>query len=392
MIAELRAPERPAASAAPASSTNADSAADAPRDEIEQKLAGLWSELLGVERVGLQDAFFDLGGHSLIAVRLFARIRKTWGVDLPLATLFRAPTLEVLAATIRDGLGLTLESPASTVSKPAEAPATSAAKTGWSPLVLIRKGESRCPFFCVHGAGGNLLNFRDFAERLTPQQTVYGLEARGVDGQLPTIDTIEEMADLYFEAIRSVQPTGPYLLGGYSGGGVVALEIALKLRAVGEQVAEVVLLDTFHPHTAPRKATYREQWNDLRKQGINYAVAIATGIVTRHTLWRYRNWRLATIVRRGTAVPHELREWHVTTAFINALKRYSPRTYAGKVTLFRAQDMGLMYEHVGPTRGWDTATLPNLDVIEIPGSHETLVRDPGVDVLATHLNGLLARA
>src|SRR5262249_29017892 len=188
--------------------------------------ASVWSELLGVDAVRLQDAFFDLGGHSLVAVRLFARIRKAWGVDLPLATLFRAPTLEALAATVRERLGVTLDLPSASAATAAPASvAATAPKNGWSPLVLIRKGGARRPFFCIHGAGGNLLNFRDFAQLLSPDQPVYGLEARGVDGQLPPVETIEEMAALYLEGIRTAQPRGPYVVGGYSGGGVIALEI-----------------------------------------------------------------------------------------------------------------------------------------------------------------------
>jgi len=120
-----------------------------------------------------------------------------WGVDLPLATLFGAPTLEALAAAVRARLGLTLDlggGKAQTAAEPVQ--------PGWTPLVLIKKGGSRRAFFCVHGAGGNLLNFRDFSERLSPDQPVFGLEARGVDGQLPPADSIEEMAELYLDAIR----------------------------------------------------------------------------------------------------------------------------------------------------------------------------------------------
>ena len=151
----------------------------------------MWRDLLGVEQVGLHDGFFALGGHSLVAVRLFARVKKTWGVDLPLATLFAAPTLEALAARVREPLGLTLDASSPGAVEHGAPPA----KAGWSPLVLIRKGGSRLPFFCVHGAGGNLLVFRDLAERLGPEQPVYGLEARGVDGHLPPAASIEEMAE-----------------------------------------------------------------------------------------------------------------------------------------------------------------------------------------------------
>jgi acyl transferase domain-containing protein/thioesterase domain-containing protein len=391
MIAELRAPEKPAAAVAHSSSASTDAAtgADAPRDEIEQKLAAVWSELLGVDRVGLQDAFFDLGGHSLIAVRLFARIRKMWGVDLPLATLFRAPTLEALAATIRDGLGLTLEVPSATgASGPVVA--TPASKNGWSPLVMIRKGGNRRPFFCVHGAGGNLLNFRDFAQLLSADQPVYGLEARGVDGKLPPAESIEEMAALYLEWVRTAQPEGPYVLGGYSGGGVVALEMARLLEQAGQRVEHVVMLDTFHPSASGRSdVTWRDKFQAVAQHGLGYVGRIVGGIITRHTVWRMRNRRLRSYLRRGAAVPHDLREWYITTAFFNALHKHVPGTYAGGTTLFRAQEIGLMYQHVGPTLGWDAATLSAFQVVEVPGNHDSLVREPNVRILAERLEQLL---
>jgi acyl transferase domain-containing protein/thioesterase domain-containing protein len=397
MVAELRAPERHAAvhhasDAAPATAEGAASGEqDQPRDEIERRLKGIWQELLGVDAVRLQDGFFDLGGHSLIAVRLFARIRKTWGVDLPLATLFRAPTLEALAAAVRDGLGLTLESTSADSTPSGTTSPSRPAKAAWSPLVLIRKGGARRPFFCVHGAGGNLLNFRDFAERLNPDQPVYGLEARGVDGQQPPAASIEEMAEMYVSAIRTVQPHGPYLLGGYSGGGVVALEMARKLEAAGEVTKEVILLDTFHPATKPRKVGLREELREYAANGLQYTLKIFGGVVVRHTVWRYRNWRLASLARNGSSIPHELREWHVTTAFFDALRRHVPQVYSGHVTLFRASDTGLMYRHVGSRLGWDSE-LTQLDIAEVPGTHDTLVREPGVCVLASVLEELLRNA
>ena len=239
----------------------------------------MWSELLGVERVGLQDAFFDLGGHSLIAVRLFARIRKTWGVDLPLATLFRAPTLEALAATIRDGLGLTLELPGASGAATAAGAAQPRRSSGWTPLVLIRKGGRRDgPFFCVHGAGGNLLNFRDFAERLNAEQPVYGLEARGVDGQLPPADSIEEMAELYLAAIRDGSASRARICSAATPAAASSRSRWRdKLADAGERTTELVMLDTFHPHATARKASYREQWNDYRAQGLKYFLTIVGG-------------------------------------------------------------------------------------------------------------------
>ena len=388
MTAALRASEKPAAPAARAAApATEDAARNAPRDEIEQKLAGIWSELLGIETVSLQDAFFDLGGHSLIAVRLFARIRKLWGVDLPLATLFGAPTLEALAAAVRTRLGRTLDTGDSKGALPAPGPAA----TGWTPLVPIKKGGARRAFFCVHGAGGNLLNFRDFSERLSPEQPVFGLEARGVDGQLPPLESIEEMADLYIEAVRRHQPAGPYLLGGYSGGGVVAIEMAHRLVAAGERVHEVVLLDTFHPAVSGRDVTVRDHVEGLFGEGLSYLRRHLHARVERHFVWARQDRRLRGHLSRGEAVPHELREWHLATTFLGALRKYRPGPYRGRVTLFRAQEIAKVYDHVGSRLGWTEAVLPNLEVVEVPGGHDSLVREPNVRILASGLDDVLRR-
>jgi thioesterase domain-containing protein/NAD(P)-dependent dehydrogenase (short-subunit alcohol dehydrogenase family) len=398
MIAELRPPEKPVpaagaldASASAAADVDA-SQAGAPRDEIEQKLAGFWSELLDVDTVRLQDGFFDLGGHSLTAVRLFARIRKTWGADLPLATLFRAPTLETLAAAVRERLGLSLEVTAA----PAAPAASTDTQAGWTPLVAIRKAGSRRPFFCVHGAGGNLLNFRDFVQRLDPEQPVYGLEARGVDGQLPPATSIEEMADLYLEAIRGVQSHGPYVLGGYSGGGVVALEIARRLAAVGERTTHVVLLDTFHPATEARGLGWRNRVDGfvegLVANGLGFLRSVASAAVTRHVSWSRQDRHLRECLERGEPVPHELREWYITTSFVEALRHHVPAPYSGRVTLFRARDIAQVYDHLGPRLGWTLTELPNLDVIEVPGGHDSLVREPNVRILSEGLEALLSKS
>jgi acyl transferase domain-containing protein/thioesterase domain-containing protein/acyl carrier protein len=393
MIAELRAPEKPAAAAHAATqsaSADAQSQADAPRDEIEKKLAAVWSELLGVDRIGLQDAFFDLGGHSLIAVRLFARIRKMWGVDLPLATLFASSTLEALAAEVRGRLGLTLDpSTASSVGNAAQSVADrTPTQSAWTPLVPIRKTGSRKAFFCVHGAGGNLLNFREFVEKLGSDQPVFGLEARGVDGQLPPASSIEEMAGLYLEAIRRAQPSGGYLLGGYSGGGVVALEMARQLSALGERVDNVVLLDTYHPSTRAKTPSKVGYLTHLFEGNFDVLRLVASAYVTRHVTWRRWNARIRKHVRRGEAIPHELREWHLTTSFVNAMHGHVPAHYEGKVTLFRAEEIPGIYAHMGGSLGWEK-DLPNLEVIVVPGDHDSLVREPNVGTFARRLDDVL---
>ena len=191
-------------------------------DNTTKQLTQIWQEILGVDSIAPDQNYFDLGGDSSVAVQLFAQIDKVFGVKLPLATLFDAPTIEELARILRRE----------------EAPA------GWSPLVPIQTSGSRPPFFCIHGAGGNVLIYRELAQRLGPDQPFYGLQAVGLDASCPPLTSIEEMAAAYAKEIRKKQPRGPYFLGGYCMGGTVAYEIAQQLHAQGERVALLALFDT----------------------------------------------------------------------------------------------------------------------------------------------------
>src|SRR5271157_2379043 len=172
-------------------------------DETTRKLAQIWQELLGVESVGAEQNYFDLGGDSSLAVQLFARIEKIFHVKLPLATLFEAPTIEEMARILR------------------QQETAAAEPEGWSPLVTIQAGGTRPAFFCIHGAGGNVLIYRDLAKHLGPEQPFYGLQAQGLDGKSAPLKTIEDMAALYVKEIRKVQAHGPYFIGGYCMGGTL---------------------------------------------------------------------------------------------------------------------------------------------------------------------------
>ncbi|HYH80464.1 MAG TPA: amino acid adenylation domain-containing protein, partial [Longimicrobium sp.] len=197
----------------------------APWSPTEIELADVWREVLGVERVGAADDFFALGGHSLLAVKLATRIRQRFGRELPLAELFRSPTLRALASRIESGAE--------------DGPA--------SPLVAIHAGGTRPPLFCVHPAGGTVFRYTDLARRLGPDQPFHGLQARGVNDDAEPLATVDEMADLYLAAIRAAFPRGPYVLAGWSAGGTIAYEIARRLRDAGETVPLVALLDTHGP-------------------------------------------------------------------------------------------------------------------------------------------------
>lgn len=195
----------------------------APGTPVEKELAGLWQKLLGVGRIGLNDDFFELGGSSIIAASLFASIEKMFGKRLPLAVLYEAPTIGKLAAHLGN-------------ERPGDA---------WKCLVGIQGGGTRPPLFLVHGAGGNILIYRELALRLGAEQPVYGLQSQGLDGRQPPLHSIEEMASRYIEEVRAARPHGPYLLGGYCLGGSIAVEMAHQLRTAGEKVALVALFETY---------------------------------------------------------------------------------------------------------------------------------------------------
>ncbi len=193
----------------------------APQDTLERQLAQLWAEVLGVRSIGMHDDFFASGGHSLLAVRLFARLKTLCGIHLPLATLFQAPTVAQLAALLRQ----------ENWTPP------------WSSLGGIQPRGAKPPLYCIHAHGGHVLFYADLAQYLDPEQPVYGLQAHGLDGVHPPHARVEEMAEHYINEIRTLQPQGPYRLAGFCFGGLVTYEMAQQLRAQGQEVSFLALFD-----------------------------------------------------------------------------------------------------------------------------------------------------
>ena len=196
-----------------------------PRDLLEQQLVGVWQKVLKTSPIGVTDSFFDLGGDSLVAIHLLTEVERLTGRTLPMVTLFEAPTIMHLSNLLR--------------------------KEGWEPhwksLVPIQPSGSRRPFFCVHGVGGNILEFKDLANYIDPDQPLFGIQAQGLDGKSPRLDRVEDMAASYVKEILEFQPEGPYFIGGSSFGGMVAYEIAQQLLKQGQKVGALVLFDTYAP-------------------------------------------------------------------------------------------------------------------------------------------------
>ncbi|MBY6218110.1 SDR family NAD(P)-dependent oxidoreductase [Qipengyuania aquimaris] len=371
----------------------------APRNDIERTLAGFWQDLLGLETVGVDDSFFDLGGHSLIAVRLFALIKKTYRVEFPISVLFDTPTVASIAELIAERIG----HDGSNVSNDDEAgdPETrpAAAQRRFTHLVSMHNGEGgqSTPFFLVAGMFGNVLNLRHLANLIGADRPFYGLQARGLYGDDEPHETLSEAATDYIAEMQQVQPSGPYLIGGFSGGGLTAYEIAHQLEAAGEEVSLLVMLDTPLPLppalSRPDKTLIK--LGQFREKGFGYAVEWAKA----RYAWEVRRFRSAEETEPEEALFHNTA---IETAFRNALTRYELKKWDGNLVLFRppldrrwkvsdGRYVSAAREYVFEDNEWGQ-WAENLTVIEVPGDHDSMVLEPNVRVLATEMRRCIEEA
>ncbi|MGI8990877.1 MAG: non-ribosomal peptide synthetase [Bryobacteraceae bacterium] len=350
----------------------------AARDVLERKLTGIWENVLNIHPIAVDDNFFDLGGHSLLAARLFAQIHKKLGKTLPLATLFQAPSIEKLAAAIRDS-GWT---------------------PPWSPLVSIRPNGSKPPFFFVHPIGGNVLNFRGFASHLSADQPVYGLQAQGLDGKQAPHLRVEDMAADYIKEIRTVQPNGPYYLGGFSAGAIVAFEMSRQLHKAGEEVALLALLDSFFTgsiKSMDAAGAYRVRLNrSVRTLRFNLGYMARIGLKefaakkTKNLKLRtgIGMWRVSRTLNENISGAIPKINLGVEQAFLVAVADYVPRPYPDKAVLFRAKDQAGFYSE-DPLLGWGKWIAGGLEIRGVSGDHDTILHEPHIGVLARELNACL---
>jgi thioesterase domain-containing protein/acyl carrier protein len=362
----------------------------APRNAVERGLTEIWQTLLGIDQIGVEDSFFDLGGHSLIAVRLFAQIKKDWGAEFPISVLFQAPTIAAIAALVADQTGIALDDAdtgASNVTPLPKAPR-------YTHLVPMHDGTGgpATPFFVVSGMFGNVLNLRHMALLLGKDRPFYGLQAQGLLGDQPPHDRMEDAAASMIAEIRAVQPHGPYALGGFSGGGITAYEIARQLEAAGEQVEIVVLLDTPLPvrPELSRRDKALIKLAELRRKGPSYL----------REWWQARQaWKQKLADGPAADASDAFHNAAIEAAFRHAVGQYQVAPWSGNLVLMRpALDLhwqvsggawvSRQREYVHADNDW-TRFAPNLRVIEVPGDHDSMVLEPNVRVLASQLRLLL---
>jgi len=323
----------------------------------EQKLRAIWEGVLGVAPLRPDDNFFDVGGTSLAAVRLFQAVHELLGVDLPLSTLVRAQTPLAMAAVI---------------DSPPEERVPS--------VVRLRTGNGARPLFFIHSVSGDVLQLRTLALGLVTDRPVYGIQARGVDPGNEPHDRVEEMAESYTQTIRSLQPEGPYALAGHSFGGLAAFETAVQLERLGESVEFLGLIDTCVDHRClARGARARfvaarpfRCLGALARLGKGRRVELIRGALTGPTGWREPSAPAPTL-------PPLLRR--VESVNRRALARYRPGDYyGGSVSFFCAEVRGA--RTCDPLPVWRRVVKGGLSVTSIPGDHTDVIREPNLTLLA----------
>ena len=368
-----------------------------PRNPAEEILCRIWAEVLHVPRAGIHDDFFAMGGDSLHAVRLIVRIRAAFPQCQPsLAAILKAPTVEQFARSLDEG------------------------QPDWSYLVTLREGSRRPPLFCVHGAGGNVLSMRDLAMALPPDLPFHCLQARGLDGQSAPFSSIEEAAECYVGEIVKVQPQGPYNLAGGCYGGLVAFQMALRLRALGEPVALVALIDTrnlaygrflslstllfFNARFSLRRLLHHikvlgrmkhREWSSYFWGRFKIFLRLARNMAMFATR-RQGAWIRTAEQTHEPEIGEEQKDLggvqnRVRDAGLLAAHNYVPKLYDGHLLVFSARE-----RHDDPYRdealGWRPVALGGVSTFIVDGDHTSIFRSPGVAPIAKALDAALLGA
>ena len=332
----------------------------APRDRLEFQLAQIWQSVLNVKSIGMRDNFFALGGHSLTTVKLVAEIEGQLAIDIPIATVFAAPTIEQLARVVRS--------------------------EGWTPprncLTEIQPGGSKPALFVIGGEHA-------LARHFDRDQPIYGLSIWGMFETQMTRTSLKEIANSYVQSIRTVQPNGPYYLAGYSSHGLVAFEMAQLLCSQGERIGLLALLDTYGPRSKRLSSwqIFRAHWKACRQEGFMYvrkkANFTANGV--QQAVWR--------IFHRSflSGQPISVKSNNLAMAYDIAIRNYVAHTYPGRAVLLRSSECAPgIYDDTD--RGWSGMLAGGLEIHEIPGDHMSMVYEPNVRKVAERLTQCLKEA
>jgi thioesterase domain-containing protein/acyl carrier protein len=320
-------------------------------------IVALWERILDFSPIGLDDEFFDLGGDSLLALQLFDEIERITGRGLPITAIYETATPRRLADLLEG-----------------------AAPAAFSPLVTIKPGTTE-PLIVFHGIGGNVVELQRFGRLIDTDHPVIAVQAKGVDGSAEPLYRLEQMVDFYLPALRARQPHGPYYFAGYSFGGLLAMELARRLKAKGETVALVLFIDTFaHQNTFPKSARQIIRARTV----LNAFRTLSPRDALRDTIARL-NGQASPINRAGRLLANDplaasataLRK--VYDATDAALLHYRPRPYAGKIVFLRARTSIFP---IAPARIWGKL-VEGIELHHVDADHDSMVREDSAALAAT---------
>lgn len=351
-----------------------------PRDLIELRIAQICEDVFG-KWIGMKDALCEDGEDVAAARAVLDAVEEQLGVAVPLSTLRREPTIAAIARCLRPKLERLLA----------------------EPLVPLQPKGSKRPFFFVPCGEGNVFPYHDLARRLAPDQPFYGLQARGLYGEAPPLDSVEEMAAAHVEVIRAVQPHGPYLLGGHCTGTAIAFEMALQLERRGERVALLATIDALAPSLFYEYVAETKPLDDpvevymMLEQGIESWLGREMGIDRKEMVSLDPGRRKAhfmALARGIDAFPEDAGDDRLDHA-VDTFQRITLATYApegvisGRIVLFGASESFLC---VPPSGGWESASREPVRVHKVPGNHITLLTEPNVGILSQRLRAEIAEA
>jgi acyl-coenzyme A synthetase/AMP-(fatty) acid ligase/thioesterase domain-containing protein/acyl carrier protein len=346
-------------------------------DPLVLQLVRIWQKVLENSAVGATEDFFSLGGDSLAAATMLAAVENFFGVDLPVSVLLEAPTVEKLAALIRKG--------------------------GWSEgqlrLVALQLRGSKPPLYCVPGAGSEALALRELAAQMGDDQPFVAFQPQGLDGRMPYLRSVEEMAAYYIDSLRRHQPRGPYRLCGTSAGGVIAFEMANQLGQAGDEVRFLALFDSYGGEY-PKRRKDLSPAKKLKLALRQFLPLHHAGSVTLRALREgAKEWVQRRLIDldlrfnfRSAPRPYRLRFLYLQEVCFAARRRYQLRPFSGKIDLFRIehQPSAELFEQ-DPLLGWADMAAEGIEVHDLPGYHGQHLREPNVAILARELTACLER-
>ena len=346
-----------------------------PSSPTESLIAKIWMKLLGLSKVSVRSNFFELGGYSLIGIRMMAAIEKETGTRLPLVSLFESPTIEELSAVIT----------------------STRDKIKWDSLVPIKSSGNRPPIYIVHGGGLNVSPFYNLLGKLDPEQPIYGIQAKGLNGVDDPPTSIEQIAAHYVSEILEHNPYGPYIISGYSFGGLIAYEIAQQLKGLGKQVNKLILFDTY----ADQKIEYANKWDKITQDIKNEfgKRIIETKLLFEHPgiFKRIKEESLKRKLKRFLIFLGLRKEIKPTGILAtqeriirinrNAVKQYKIQPYPDEIHLFRV-NIRSYYEPDLTSMGW-VPHVKKVNIIEVEGEHFSMFEGPKVIDLANKLQQIL---